>query len=347
MYSELYYIIYVIIFILIIYFSYIYYISYKNISNMSNINNIDYKKFDNKVIVITGSTTGIGESIVYDLINNSNATFFLLNRDSTNQKIFFNNLQEKIKNTKIKNKIYHIMCDLTEFDSVVNGYKKIISYFSDGIDILINNAGISNTNNDITINGYNKQIQTNFISHALLTQLFLNYMKNKDKKLEVINISSISYYIPYKMYDEKYFDKIDSSKIYQNMFTSQIYYQQSKLAILLYTNYLNNEIVKNNKNIKIFCVHPGICKTNLFDKSNLPFILKYILNNSMNNSDFASKFILNTILNDEIKEENFYGINPIYNIPEITEKNGLVNDKCSKKLYMFTEKILKNYLHIY
>lgn len=347
MYIGLYYVIFFIFFIFVIFVIYYANIFYKKKSNINNnINNVDYTKFEGKIIAITGCTSGIGENIVYDVINNSNASILLLNRDSKNQKIFFNNLQENIKNNNIKNKIYHISCDLTDFNSVVNAYKKMISYFPDGIDILINNAGISNTANEITINGYNNQIQTNFISHALLIQLFLKYMKNKDKKIEIINISSITYTIPYKMYDEAYFKKIDISKNYQNMVTSQIYYQQSKLAMLLYTNYLNNEIIKENKNIKIYCIHPGICKTNLFNKSNLPFILKYLLNNSTNNSNFASKFILNTILNDEIKNNIFYGINIYNNLPEITNKNNLINNNCSKKLYLFTEKILQNYINI-
>jgi NAD(P)-dependent dehydrogenase (short-subunit alcohol dehydrogenase family) len=91
---------------------------------------------------------------------------------------------------------------LTDFLSVTNAYKKIISLFPNGVDILINNAGITNSSNSNTKDGYNKQIQTNYISHALLSELLIkNHNKdeeNKKKKIEIINISSMSFNIPKK-----------------------------------------------------------------------------------------------------------------------------------------------------
>ena len=295
---------------------------------------IDYSKFNDKVIVITGCTSGIGNNIVYNLINNSNARLILLNRNSKKQQ----KLCEALKNNE---RIIHIECDLTQYKNVVNAYKNIIKTFPEGIDVLINNAGIYDTGNKITTDGYNNLIQTNFISHALLIELFLNNIeyKNKNKQLEIINISSISYCIPYKKYDQLYFNKIDPLNNYQNYYISQIYYQQSKLALLLYTKYLNTKLQNNSdRNIKIFCIHPGICNTNLLDNTYMSILLRFF----GNTVDYSSNFIIKMILNNSIKSDTFYGINIFDNSIETIQNETLINDNCAKCIYLHTKNIINN-----
>ena len=164
----------------------------QNESAITNCKNKDYSRFNNKLIVITGCSSGLGEGIVDILLNNKNTstTIIVLNRKSKNQERFFQKIN-KLKNiNKPKNiskitSVEHIECDLTDFNSVTKAYKSIIAKYPKGIDVLINNAGVSNTLNEITTDGYNNQIQTNFISHALLIELFLknhNMGENKEKK---------------------------------------------------------------------------------------------------------------------------------------------------------------------
>ena len=298
----------------------------------------DNSRFDNKVIVITGCSSGIGEGLVTMLKNNTNAKIICLNR--SNKSTLNLNSEE----------IIYINCDLTDFSSVTNAYKSIISMFPNGIDVLINNAGITNTLNKITIDGYNEQIQTNYLSHALLSELFINNHNkdedNKKKKLEIINISSMSYNIPNKNYDETMFRKQDKETVNQYIYYSHLCYQQSKLAMLLYTNYINKQIFNNNSNIKVYCLHPGICKTRLFDKSNLPFFIKYILNYFTGSIDFPCKFIINGILNENIKSGDFYGINFINKHIEKIENNEIVSDKSSEELYLHTKKICDSIINL-
>jgi NAD(P)-dependent dehydrogenase (short-subunit alcohol dehydrogenase family) len=300
---------------------------------------IDYTKFNDKVIAITGCTSGIGNNIVYNLINNSNSRLILLNRNSKKQQ----ELCEALQNNE---RITQIECDLSQYKNVVNAYKNIVKAFPEGIDVLINNAGIYDTGNKITTDGYNNLIQTNFISHALLIELFLNNIeyKNKNKQLEIVNISSISYGIPDKKYNQIYFNKIDPLNNDQHYYTSQIYYQQSKLALLLYTKYLNTKLQNNgDKNIKIFCIHPGICNTTLLDNTYMSFLLKFF----GNTVDYSGNFIINMILNNSIKSNTFYGINIFDNSIETIQNERLINDNCAIYIYLHTKNIINNIIKKY
>jgi NAD(P)-dependent dehydrogenase (short-subunit alcohol dehydrogenase family) len=329
---------------------------------------LSYERFNDKVIAITGCTSGIGESMVYEIAQNSTATLLLLNRNSHTQKELVNKLNTN-SDFKNINHINHITCDLADFDSVYNAYKSIITMFPKGIDVLINNAGICHTHNKNTVDGYNDQIQTNYISHVLLSELLLKHrnrvsrhIKEKDENqyeensFEIINISSLSYNIPNKKYDETFFDIQSQNETIKSRYFSQLCYQQSKLALILYTIYVNNYIInskiesesnsKSKIKPKILCLHPGVCKTNLFNKSNLPFIIKYILNNIFYTPEFASNKLLKSVLNNNYKSGEFYGINLLTSSLENICKNELTNPLYAEKLFIKTQKIIQKYTDI-
>jgi NAD(P)-dependent dehydrogenase (short-subunit alcohol dehydrogenase family) len=296
--------------------------------------NLNKSRFDNKVIAITGCSSGIGQKLSLWLTNKTNATIICLNRNNIN-------------NVDSKRKIY-INCDLTDFSSVKKAYKKIKSLFTQGVDILINNAGITNSSNSNTKDGYNDQIQTNYISHALLSELFIrNHNKNdenKKKPLEIIYISSLSFNIPNNKFDQTFFGKnnnLDGTNI-TNMYNSHLCYQQSKLAMLLYSNHMNKKMLNKKSNIKIYCLHPGICKTGLFEKSNLPFFIKSILKCFTRTLDFPCEFITTCLSNENVYSGDFYGINFMNNSINKIENEDLINDESSNELYKFTQTICDN-----
>ena len=314
-----------------------------NANNANIIYNPDtnYERFNNKTIAVTGCSSGIGKNIIYNIINNSNATLILLNRQSIH-------LQNMLDTVTHKN-VININCDLTDFNSVYDAYSSMISKFPEGIDILINNAGIWGSNDKTTIDGYNSAIQTNFYAHALLMELLLQFRKRKNitTHFEIINMSSMSYNIPDKKLDESFFQNRKASK---NNFLhatfpyyySQLNYQQSKLAIILYSHHLCTAILKNTGNIKVVCVHPGICKTNLLENANISFV-KYILH-LFYTSEFASKFIINCILNNNIQNGNFYGLHLFTNSFDNIVDPISINSECSQKLYILTKQIIQPFL---
>mgnify|MGYP003977860243 FL=1 len=85
-------------------------------------NRLNLKSFDNKSIIITGASSGIGKSIADILLKNSNCQLYLLARS-------FNNTKEGNVN-KYK-------CDCSNYESL----KKIINGIEEKIDIIIHSAG--------------------------------------------------------------------------------------------------------------------------------------------------------------------------------------------------------------
>merc|ERR1711963_932280 len=79
-----------------------------------------------------------------------------------------------------------------------------------GLDVLCNNAGIMATKDEATEDGFDTQMQTNHLSHFLLTaELFplLEKAANANGEARVVNHSSIARYSPAQPLEAKYFGK--------------------------------------------------------------------------------------------------------------------------------------------
>lgn len=252
-----------------------------------------YKKerVDGKIIAITGCSSGIGESLARKL-HSEGATIILLNRNSEKS----NTLCLTMKNSKF------IKCDLSDLDSVRSAANQLQNEFPDGIDVLVNNAGVSNITSTITKDEFDLQIQTNFLSHVLLIDLLVPSLKKK--KGRIVNHISISYAIPAMQYNGSYFKK--NPTISSSLPTSQILYQQSKLALLLYSNALSRKM----KDIDVVCVHPGICDTGLFDKSILPIFVKKCISTVSSSVDKCSDYLYEAVQSSTLKK--IYGPNVLF-----------------------------------
>jgi NAD(P)-dependent dehydrogenase (short-subunit alcohol dehydrogenase family) len=275
------------------------------ISSQEDIFSSKKASLQNKVIVITGCSSGLGKSILGQL-RTEKAKVYCLNRTSKHNDALIAKFPDLV----------HIECDLTSFDSI----RKAVKLLPDQIDILFNNAGVSNTNPSITVDGFETQIQTNFLSHVLLTNLLLPSMK---KGSRIINHTSIAYGIPSIPYDSSYFVK--SPVIKESLLESQVRYQQSKLAIILYSRALS----QRNKDIKVICVHPGICNSDLLLKSDLPDYLKNIVSYFSSSIESGCKYLIDAMTKD-VKNDLLYGPS-ILNFNSPSAK--LVNDEISEIVY--------------
>jgi NAD(P)-dependent dehydrogenase (short-subunit alcohol dehydrogenase family) len=87
-----------------------------------------------------------------------------------------------------KQQIRLMECDLCSFDSVRN-FAELYNNEEERLDILICNAGLGYSSNEITKDGFNCVIQANYLGHFLLTNLLLNKLK-ESKPSRILNISS-------------------------------------------------------------------------------------------------------------------------------------------------------------
>ena len=206
----------------------------------------------NKKILITGATGGIGKSLVqkfYDLEG------LILATGTNDEKL--NSLKKsfpKIITKKFK------LDEHSKIDNFINESHDELN----GLDILINNAGITLDNLGIrlTEDNWQKVIDINLTSTFLLCKYAIKKMlKNKSGK--IINITSI---------------------VGHTGNLGQSNYSASKAGIIAFSKSLALEYAK--KNININCVSPGFIKTEMTDKISKEF--KEVLINKIPSGDLGS-----------------------------------------------------------
>ena len=186
----------------------------------------------NKKILITGATGGIGNCLVEKFYNFESKIV----ATGTNE--------EKLKN--LKNKFPKINVErfkLDEHNNIEQFIEKINKQL-DGIDVLINNAGITLDNLSIrlTEENWKKVLDINLTASFLMCKFVIKKMLKK-KYGKIINITSI---------------------VGHTGNLGQANYAASKAGIVAFSKSLAIEYAK--KNININCVSPGFIKTDMTDK---------------------------------------------------------------------------------
>ena len=139
----------------------------------------------NKIAVITGTTSGTGFICARELAK-LGAKVLLLNRESERSVAALAKLKEAVPNGDFE----AIACDLQNFASV-RAAIDVIKAKHDRLDILCNNAGVMALPDQATTDGYDVQMQTNCMSHFLLTkELFPLLRKSDDAR--IVNQSSMA-----------------------------------------------------------------------------------------------------------------------------------------------------------
>ena len=219
---------------------------------------------DGKTIAITGTTSGTG-FIAAKTVAEKGARTLLLNR-KTNRS---NKSYELLESIYPKANFVDIECDLQSFKSVKKAAKTITDLCKEGLDVLCNNAGVMALKDQPTIDGYDIQMQTNHLSHFLITKELFPLLKKVEAR--VVNHSSIARF-GVKNLEGKYFEKRGGSLggNGSNMILSMVIpqgrwtrYAQTKLANAAFTACLHEKIKIKNLNIKALVAHPGLAVTEL------------------------------------------------------------------------------------
>jgi len=223
---------------------------------------------DNKTVCITGCTSGTGYIVARTAIRKNACNVVLLNRPSVRATQAEESLKNELKSyPSSSTHIETIPCDLQDFKSVKAALSSIKSKYK-SIDVLCNNAGVMALEDQATKDGYDVQMQTNHISHFLLTkELFPLLKKAAETKgdARICNHSSLARYGP--DLESKYLEKNggnlggnSSSMFFQG--SRWVRYQQTKLANSVFSSTMA-ERVNEVSGMKSVCAHPGISATNL------------------------------------------------------------------------------------
>ena len=144
------------------------------------------ERWQNKVAVVTGASSGIGAAIVKDLVKNGLQVVGLARRVER---------VEEIKSqlpAALQSKLTALKCDVSKLESVNEAFDKIESQFG-GVDILVNNAGCMTdaTLVEGNVEALQQVLQTNVMGVVYCTQRAFKSMKERKFDGHVIVINSI------------------------------------------------------------------------------------------------------------------------------------------------------------
>lgn len=221
------------------------------------------QNMSDKVVVITGTTSGTGYVCASEVAKKG-AKVVLLNRESDRSKNALQQLQSEVPNGQID----AITCDLQSFESVQNAVKSIKDKY-ETVDVLVNNAGVMALKDQATNDGYDVQMQTNVLSHFLLTKELFPLLKKSDDG-RIVNHSSMARLGPplASEYFEKKGGHLGGDGTEEENFNFQgprwMRYHQTKLANAAFTYGLKNKLeAANISNVISLLAHPGLAKTQL------------------------------------------------------------------------------------
>ena len=138
--------------------------------------------FKDKVVWITGSSSGIGEALAYEFDRAGSKIIISSNEDDELERVKSN----------CKGDVMVLPLDLMNYDELAQKGKQIIEKYGQ-VDILINNGGISQRSFivDTEMNTYEKIMAIDFFGHVAVTKSVLPQML-KQKSGHIVVTSSIT-----------------------------------------------------------------------------------------------------------------------------------------------------------
>ncbi len=195
------------------------------------------KDLENKNIIVTGASGGIGNSIIGKL---DKLGANILASGTKIDKL--EALKSKYSNVKI------LKFDISQSDKIEEFVDQATKELG-GLDCIINNAGITQDNLAIrmSIDEWKKVIDINLTSTFLISKYCIKKML-KNKKGKIVNITSV---------------------VGHTGNIGQANYTASKAGIVAMSKSLAVEYAK--KNINVNCISPGFIQTDMTDKIDVKF----------------------------------------------------------------------------
>ena len=220
-----------------------------------------------KVVAVTGCTTGTG-LVLARICAERGARVLMLNRASLRAQAAL----QQLSTIPGAGQVSFVECDLSSFASVRQAATKIKEKLGDrGLDVLCNNAGVMAMPDAATTDGCCVQMQTNHLSHFLLTAELWPLLEKAAAsagEARVVNHSSQPTRPENRPLMAEYLGKnggnLGGDAAGWVPFTGPRWqrYQQTKLANIVFTLALRDKQPAGGK-IKAIVAHPGLAATNL------------------------------------------------------------------------------------
>ncbi|KAI3703530.1 hypothetical protein L1987_73671 [Smallanthus sonchifolius] len=216
------------------------------------------------ICIITGATSGLGASAALAL---SKEGFFVILAGRSSRK-----LSKVMSDIRRKNKEAHLegfKVDLSSFSSIMRFKESLEKWLLDSdmhpsVQLLINNAGILATTSQLTNEGHDRMMGTNYIGPFCLTEVLLPLLKNSPVPSRIVNVASFTHRNVSSFRPDR--EGVSGKRIseFRNYPCAEIY-EYSKLCVLLFSYELHRQLhlAKGSHTISVMAVDPGAVKTNL------------------------------------------------------------------------------------
>jgi NAD(P)-dependent dehydrogenase (short-subunit alcohol dehydrogenase family) len=201
----------------------------------------------NKIVLITGSTDGIGKETALQLAQ-LGATVIVHGRSAERCQAACDDIRQATGNLNVD----FVAADLASQQQVRRMATEMLVRH-DRLHGLINNAGVISLKRQLTEDNLEMTFAVNHLAPFLLTNLLLDRLKTS-APARIVNVSSTVHYdAPLK------FDNLQSEKNYNGINA----YKLSKLGNVLFTFELAARL--KGSGVTANCLHPGVVATKLLD----------------------------------------------------------------------------------
>jgi NAD(P)-dependent dehydrogenase (short-subunit alcohol dehydrogenase family) len=197
---------------------------------------------EDQVILVTGSTDGIGKQTAYGLAQRG-ATGLLHGRSQEKGGATLREIRDATGNDKLE---YYLadFSSLAEVRNLADG----VQANHDALDVLINNAGVGagkrgEVKRELNQDGYELRFAANYLAPYLFTRLLLPALCRAAPS-RIVNVASAAQ-------NPIDFDDVMLERRYDGFGA----YAQSKLALVMFTFDLAEEL--KGEDIAVNCLHPG------------------------------------------------------------------------------------------
>jgi NAD(P)-dependent dehydrogenase (short-subunit alcohol dehydrogenase family) len=186
-----------------------------------------------------------------------------------------------------------VIVDLESLSSVRAGAKELLDR-CDGIDLLLNNAGITNRTRQTTSDGIEATFAVNHLAHFLLTLLLLERIR-ETPGARIVNVSSGAH----KLGGEIDFDDIEFER---TRFRWMRVYSRSKGANILFTRELARRL--EGSGITAHSLHPGFVRSNLGADTPLGKLAVTLLSPLAMSAHKAAGYVVEVCTRPDVAEHN-------------------------------------------
>ncbi|MBT8398544.1 MAG: SDR family oxidoreductase [Gemmatimonadetes bacterium] len=215
-----------------------------------------------QISVVTGANSGVGFETAL-MLAEEGGTVVLVCRDQEKGDDALRRIRTQVPNADLRLEI----ADLANMGEVRELGRKLSSEHP-GLHLLVNNAGVYRAGLEKTVDGFERTLAVNHLSHFLLTHLVLpNLLAARGR---VLNVSSEAH-----RRAGLDVESLEAAIRGETRYNGWVAYSDSKLANILFTKELARRY--RQEELATCAFHPGVLSTRIWNKNLNPVSLLMVL----------------------------------------------------------------------